>query len=152
MLDVNKWKLACRMSCNICSSMNIWYYYILWPDFIWYTGMWSLNGDHSGQCRSISMTSQWPLIMTSQWVMTLLGMHIVKSQWVMTLLGTSIVMSQWVMTLLCVHIMAAQCVIIIIIYSDSFYIKRREHIIYNIYHTVISLYTHFQANHKSRGS
>ncbi len=31
--------------------------------------------------RSISMTSQWPLIMTSQWVMTLLGMNIVKSQW-----------------------------------------------------------------------
>ncbi len=34
------------------------------------------------------MTSQWPLIMTSQWVMTLLGMHIVKLQWVMILLGT----------------------------------------------------------------
>ncbi len=30
------------------------------------------------------MTSQWPLIMTAQWVMTLLGMHILKSQWVMT--------------------------------------------------------------------
>ncbi len=33
----------------------------------------------------------------------------------------------------------------------SVYIKRKEHIIYNIYHTVISLYTHFQANHKSGG-
>ncbi len=43
--------------------------------------MCSLNGDQSGQWRSISMTSQWSLIMTSQWVMTLLGMPIVKSQW-----------------------------------------------------------------------
>ncbi len=48
------------------------------------------------QWRSISMTSQWPLIMTSQWIMTLIGMCIVKSQWVMTLLWTSIVTSQWV--------------------------------------------------------
>ncbi len=38
------------------------------------------------------------------------------------------------------------------IYSDSVYIKRKDHSIYNIYHTVISLYTHFQTNHKSRGS
>ncbi len=30
--------------------------------------MCSLNGDESGQWRSISMTSQWSLIMTSQWV------------------------------------------------------------------------------------
>ncbi len=30
--------------------------------------------------------------MTSQWVMTLLGMPNVKSQWVVMLLGTSIVM------------------------------------------------------------
>ncbi len=35
--------------------------------------MCSPNGDQSGQWRSISMTSQWPLIMTSQWVMTLHG-------------------------------------------------------------------------------
>ncbi len=83
-------------------------YYILWPDCMSSTGMWSPNGDQSGQWRLISMKSQWPLIMTSQWVMMLLGMHIVKSQWVMTLLGTSIVMSQWVMMLLCVHIMASQ--------------------------------------------
>ncbi len=37
-------------------------YSILWPDFMWYTGMWSLNGDQSGQWRSINMTSQWTLI------------------------------------------------------------------------------------------
>ncbi len=40
------------------------------------------------------MTSQWLLIMTSHWVMTLLGMPIVELQWVMMLLGTAIVMSQ----------------------------------------------------------
>ncbi len=51
--------------------------------------MCSPNGDQSGQWRSISMTSQLPLIMTSQWVMTLLGMLILKSQWVMMLLRTS---------------------------------------------------------------
>ncbi len=34
----------------------------------------------------------------------------------------------------------------------SVYIKRKEHIIYNIYHTVISLYIHFHANHKSHSS
>ncbi len=38
------------------------------------------------------------------------------------------------------------------LFKLSFYIKRREHIIYNIYNTVISLYTHFQANHKSGGT
>ncbi len=54
------------------------------------------------------------LIMTSQWVMTLLRMP----QWVMTLLGTPIVMSQWVMTLLCVHIMASQYIIMLL--STSF--------------------------------
>ncbi len=53
-------------------------------------GMWSLNGDQSGQWRSISMISQWPLIMTSQWAMTLLEVHI---------LGMSIVTSQCVMML-----------------------------------------------------
>ncbi len=78
--------------------------YILWPDVMWYTGMWSPSGDQSGQWRSISMTSQRPFIMTSQWAMTLLRIRIVKSQRIMTLLGTSIVTSQWVMTLLCVHI------------------------------------------------
>ncbi len=85
-------------------------YYILWPDLMWYTGIWSPHEDQSGQWRSISMTSQWSLIMTSQWVLMLLGMCIVKSQWVMMLLGTSIVTSQWVMTLLCIHIMASQCI------------------------------------------
>ncbi len=35
---------------------------------MWCTGMWSLNWDQSGQWSSLSMTSQWPLIMTSQWV------------------------------------------------------------------------------------
>ncbi len=29
---------------------------------MWYTGMWSLNVDQSDQWRSISMTSQWPII------------------------------------------------------------------------------------------
>ncbi len=29
--------------------------------------MCSPSGDQSGRWRSISMTSQWPLIMTSQW-------------------------------------------------------------------------------------
>ncbi len=42
---------------------------------------------------------------------------------------------------------------IIIIYSGlPVYIKRKEHIIYNISYTVTSLYTHFQASHKSRSS
>ncbi len=41
------------------------------------------------------MTSQMLLILTSQWVMTLLGMPIVKSQGVMMLIETSIVMSQY---------------------------------------------------------
>ncbi len=59
---------------------------ILWPHFMWYTGMWSPNGDQSGQWTSTSITSQWSLIMTSQWLMMLLGMHIVQSQWIMTLL------------------------------------------------------------------
>ncbi len=67
----------------------------LWPVFMWYTGMCSPNGDQSGQWRSIRMASQWPLIMTSQWVITLLGMPIVKSKWVMMLLGISTVMSLW---------------------------------------------------------
>ncbi len=53
-------------------------YSTLWPVFIWYTGMCSLIGDLSGQWSSISMTSQWPVIMTSQWVMMLLGLPIVK--------------------------------------------------------------------------
>ncbi len=85
-------------------------YYILWPNLCDIGGMWSLNRDQLGQWRSISMTSHWPVIMTSQWVMTLLGICIIKSRWVMTLLGTSIVTSQWVMMLLCVHIMASQCI------------------------------------------
>ncbi len=51
---------------------HILYYSILWPVFMLYTDMCSLNGDQSGQLRSISMTSQWPLIMTSQLVMTML--------------------------------------------------------------------------------
>ncbi len=56
------------------------------------------------------VTLQWVMtlrgtpIVTSQWVMTLLGTSIVTSKWVMTLLGTSIAMTQWVMTLLCVHV------------------------------------------------
>ncbi len=56
------------------------------------------------------MTSQWPLIMTSQWVMTLLCMPIVKSH-----LGNDVawdihcyvILSN---DLLCVHIMASQCI------------------------------------------
>ncbi len=36
---------------------------------------------------------------------------IMTSHWVMTLLGISIVMSEWVMTLQCVHIMLPQCTI-----------------------------------------
>ncbi len=91
---------------------------------MWYTGMWSPNGDQSGQCRSISMTLQWPLIMTSQWVMRSLEMCIVKSQWVMTLLGTSIVIPQWVMTLLCeqcitnlfYYVFSALCLIMILLW------------------------------------
>ncbi len=79
------------------------------------------NGDQSGQWRSISMTSQWPLIMTSQWVMTLLGMPIVISQWVMMLLGTSIVMSQWVIALLCVYIMTSQCIMMMLLTSIMMY-------------------------------
>ncbi len=58
------------------------YYFIIWPDFMWYAGMWSPNGDQTGQWWSISMTSQWPLIMTSQLAMTLQGTSIVMSQWV----------------------------------------------------------------------
>ncbi len=71
-------------------------YLILWPDFMWYACIWSPNGDQPGKWGSISMISQWPFIMTSQWVMMLWGTCIVKSQWVMTLLGTSIVKQQWV--------------------------------------------------------
>ncbi len=52
-------------------------YSILWPIFMWYTGMWSTNGDQSGQRRLISMTSQW--------VMLLVEISNVMSQWVMTL-------------------------------------------------------------------
>ncbi len=89
----------CGVLCRICvlhmylltcviHVSNI--YYILWPDCMWYTSMWSLKVDQSGHWTSISLTSQWALIMTSQWVMMLLGMHIVKSKCVMTLLGTSI--------------------------------------------------------------
>ncbi len=89
------------------------YYSILWPIFMWYTGMWSLDGDQSGQCRSTSLLSQWLLIMTSKWIMTLLGMCIVKLQWVVMFLGTTIVMAQRVivMMVLCVHIMASQRII-----------------------------------------
>ncbi len=95
---------------NLSINIEKWNYSILWPVFIWYTGMCSPNRDQSGQWRPISMTSQWLLILTSQWIMTLLWMHIVKSQWIMKLLGTSIVMSQWIISLLCVHIMASQCI------------------------------------------
>ncbi len=56
----------------------------------------SPNGDQSCQWRSISMTSQWPLIMTSQCVSNTIARDaFVKSQWVMMLLGTSSVTSQW---------------------------------------------------------
>ncbi len=72
-----------------CIVIVLYLYSILWPAFMWYTGMCSPNGDQLGQWRSLSVTSQWPLIMTSQWVMTLIGMPIVKSQWIMMLLGTS---------------------------------------------------------------
>ncbi len=69
-------------------AMNLFYYlfsalyiyFILRPVFIWYTRLCSANGDQSGQLRSINMRSQCPLIMTSQWVITLLRMCIVKSQ------------------------------------------------------------------------
>ncbi len=46
--------------------------------------------------------NQWDgsLIITSQWVMMLLGMPIVTSQWVMMLLEMPILTPQWVMTLL----------------------------------------------------
>ncbi len=54
--------------------------------------------------------------MTSQWVMMLLGMPIVKSQWVMIydVVRTSIMTSQWVITFLCVHIMASRCIMTLI--------------------------------------
>ncbi len=55
---------------------------------MWYTGMCSLNGDQTGQWKSISMTSQWPVIMTSQWsvIMTSQWPVIMTSHHVMTLL------------------------------------------------------------------
>ncbi len=54
------------------------FYSILWP-FMWYIGMCSANRDQAGQRRSITMTSQWPLIITPQRVLKFLEIHIVKS-------------------------------------------------------------------------
>ncbi len=74
-----------------------------------------INGKVFSEWRSIRSVeiNQWeggPLSMTSQWVITLLGMSIVTSQWLIMLIRTSIVISQWVMSMLCVHIMTSQCI------------------------------------------
>ncbi len=61
-------------------------------------------GDHPCACYLHYFYVPW-LIMTSKWVMTLIGMpHCGTTM----LLGTSIMMSQWIMSLLCVHNMASQ--------------------------------------------
>ncbi len=85
-------------------TLNGAYYYILWPDFMWYTGMWSPNGDQSGQWRSISMTSQWPIFITSQWdahCEITMGNDIARD------IHCDVTMN---MMLLCLH-MASQCII-----------------------------------------
>ncbi len=61
------------------------------------------------------------LIMTSQWLITLVGCPIVAQQWVMTLLGTYIVMPQLIMTLLCVHNMASQWIMTLLGTSFAMY-------------------------------
>ncbi len=76
--DSRKQTYTCTLQVNIIVKTYFENY-----SFLCHTMAMFCNGDQSGQWRSVSLTSQWPLIMISQWVLTLLGMHIVKSQWVL---------------------------------------------------------------------
>ncbi len=102
------WSILCNA---VRSKMYIFAYYAC---FMWYTCIFSSNRDQSGPEEEFPTDqSVWhhnghSLFMTSQWVMRLLEMSIVKSQWVIMLLGISIMTLQLVITLLCVHIRASQ--------------------------------------------
>ncbi len=61
------------------------------------------------------------LIITSQWPMTLLGMHHCGTIMGNDVAKTSIVVSQWIMTLLCVHNMSRQWIMILLGTSFAMY-------------------------------